>query len=70
MEDGVIETDVEDPENEDGVIVTGIEDTEMILTCRAVGGPPEPRISWSVPATLRYEILEEDISVQVTNTGL
>ena len=62
----VIDAEMEDLETEDGVIVSGVEDEEMTLTCRASGGPPVPRISWSVPATLRYEVLEEDFDVQVT----
>ena len=63
----IIDAEMEDPEAEDGVIVTGVEDDEMTLTCRASGGPPVPRITWSVPATLRYEVIEEDFNVQVTS---
>ena len=63
----IIDAEMEDPEAEDGVIVTGVEDEEMTLTCRASGGPPVPRITWSVPATLRYEVIEEDFNVQVTS---
>ena len=60
----VIDAEMEVPETEDGVM-SGVEDEEMTLTCRASGGPPVPRISWSVPASLKYEILEEDFDVQV-----
>ena len=62
----IIDAEDEDPETEDGVIVTGVEEEEMTLTCRASGGPPVPRITWAVPATLRYEVIEEDFNVQVT----
>ena len=62
----VIDAEMEVLETEDGGIMSGVEEEEMTLTCRASGGPPVPRISWSVPATLRYEILEEDFDVQVT----
>ena len=62
----IIDAEDEDSETEDGVIVTGVEDEEMTLTCRASGGPPVPRITWAVPATLRYEVIEEDFNVQVT----
>ena len=66
-----IDAEMEDPENEDDVIVTGSEDEELTLTCRAAGGPPVPRISWSAPATLRYEIQEENIvHVQVRSSSI
>ena len=64
----IIDAEDEDSGTEDGVIVTGVEDEEMTLTCRASGGPPVPRITWAVPATLRYEVIEEDFNVQVTTT--
>ena len=62
----IIDAEVEDTTSEGGVIVTGVEDEEMTLTCRASGGPPVPRITWAVPATIRYEVIEEDFNVQVT----
>ena len=43
--------------------LTGREEEEMTVRCRAAGGPPAPRISWTFP-----DSLEQDRLTNITDT--
>ena len=40
-------------------VVSGAEDEQLTVTCRAVGGPPVPEISWRLPEALAFDTEEE-----------
>ena len=40
-------------------VVSGAENAQLTVTCRAVGGPPVPEISWRLPEALAFDTEEE-----------
>ena len=40
-------------------VVSGAENAQLTVTCRAVGGPPVPEISWRLPEALTFDTEEE-----------
>ena len=43
----------------EAAVVSGAEDAQLTVTCRAVGGPPVPEISWRLPEALTFDTEEE-----------
>ena len=43
----------------EAAVVSGAEDAQLTVTCRAVGGPPTPEISWRLPEALTFDTEEE-----------
>ena len=43
----------------EAAVVSGTEDAQLTVTCRAVGGPPTPEISWRLPEALAFDTEEE-----------
>ena len=47
--------------------VSGREEEEMTLSCRAAGGPPAPRISWTFPGNVEHR--EDSITTNTLEDG-
>ena len=50
----------------EAAVVSGAEDAQLTVTCRAVGGPPVPEISWRLPEALAFDT-EKEVLHRVMN---